>query len=60
MLSLMGKVRNLFAIDVGHYTKKLQNEKLLLKGLVPFGVKQLNRFFAPKFFKYGQILTQGS
>jgi putative transposase len=48
ILSLMGKVRNIFAVDVGRYTKLRLNKERLLLLLKQFGMKLLKGFLLPK------------
>ncbi len=48
-LSLMGKVRNIFAVNVGRYSKKQQlSKELHLHQLNPFGTKPLKDFLLPE------------
>jgi hypothetical protein len=52
ILLLMGKVRNIFAIDVGRYTKNAMSQRLAFNAAKPFGMKLLKGFLLPKIQEY--------
>ncbi|MFK7968587.1 MAG: transposase [Rickettsiaceae bacterium] len=45
-LSLMGKVRNIFAIDVGRYTKNTMNQRLAFNAAKAIWDYAIQRFLA--------------
>ena len=47
-LSLMGKVRNLFVIDVGRYLKKASARREAFKAAAPSGQRRPKGFFASR------------
>jgi len=55
VVSLMGKVRNIFSVAVGRYTKSAQEQRDAFKKAQAIERKLLKGFFAPKIWDKGSF-----